>query len=428
MEKLISLAKRYDLVIGDRFELFYRGVIKTMNPYKYYIIVRCDKGYYYPRYYTYTPKEGEVGDYKFELYLYDDYHNLIDKSETTLHVTKALKPNRKLNILCFGDSLTYNGVWPYTAYDRFENEFGCKDSLNFMGKMKKECVGYEGFGGWKWREFCTNDCVNISSSVWVKANHNLDENDQHSTWENSGKKWVLESIEADKLKFKRGPGNYGCSASLGDVFTNFDGGLHTEDIKVLSYEYEETSPFYDDEVEGPNFKKYISKNNFKDIDYLYVLLSWNGQYIPYNTDFSIHDKYIRMILDRIHLDYPKCKVGLIGIQSPAINGGISANYGCNGAYSDVFGEVITAYNYDEYLENISFEDKYKDYVRYIDMKAQFDVENSTPAVEVKVNNRSNKVELIGTNGVHPTMEGYLQIGDAFFRALVSDINDFNNGE
>ena len=46
-----------------------------------------------------------------------------------------------------------------------------------------------------------------------------------------------------------------------------------------------------------------------------------------------------------------------------------------------------------------------------------------PSQMVKVNARSDKLEKIGTNGVHPTMEGYLQIGDAFYRALVSDMEE-----
>ena len=55
------------------------------------------------------------------------------------------------------------------------------------------------------------------------------------------------------------------------------------------------------------------------------------------------------------------------------------------------------------------------------MKAQFDVENNMPATMLKVNNRNEKLERIGTNGVHPTMEGYLQIGDVFYRSLCADM-------
>jgi hypothetical protein len=114
---------------------------------------------------------------------------------------------------------------------------------------------------------------------------------------------------------------------------------------------------------------------------------------------------------------------LIGIHSPSIDGGIAANYGASGPYSDVFGEVSTAYNYDEYLEALCERDEYKDFCRYIDMKAQFDVENNMPSTMLKVNARSTVLEKVGTNGVHPTMEGYLQIGDVFYRALVADMKN-----
>ena len=78
---------------------------------------------------------------------------------------------------------------------------------------------------------------------------------------------------------------------------------------------------------------------------------------------------------------------------------------------------------NEYLEQLCEREKYKSYCKYIDMKAQFDVEYNMPTMEVNVNRRNDKKELIGSNGVHPTMNGYLQIGDVFYRALVADMKN-----
>ena len=47
-----------------------------------------------------------------------------------------------------------------------------------------------------------------------------------------------------------------------------------------------------------------------------------------------------------------------------------------------------------------------------------DAENAYPETEKPVNTRSSKTEMIGTNGVHPTYEGYMQIADAAFRNMV----------
>lgn len=426
-EKLLYLAKNYDLVVGDKFELFYRGVIRSMNPYKYYIKVSSPKGKPYPRYYTYTPLEGEVGDYPLTITLYDDYLNEIESASTTLHVVKPKKPSRKINILCVGDSLTFNGVWPYEGYRRFTKNdgepcgLGFGDVLNLIGTCKKEEVGYEGYGGWQWRHFVNNEAVSTTSSVWVEVDsHTLNENDQHSIWQSDKLKWVLESIEDNRLKFKRGEGNYSCLPIIGEEFIDLE---KNRTIKVKKHYFEKGNPFYDEDSKGPNFKKYCLDNNFDGIDYVYILLTWNGQYTPYNRDFSHFEPFIVEILKRLRQDYPGVKVRLIGIQSPSIDGGIAANYGASGFYSDVFGEVTTAYNYDEYLEELCNKEEFKDYCRYIDMKAQFDVEYNMPSEMTKVNARSTVLEKLGTNGVHPTMSGYLQIGDVFYRALVRDMND-----
>lgn len=429
-DKLIFLAKQYDLVVNDTFELFYRGIIRSMNPYKYYIYITSPKGKPYPRYYTFTPKEDEVGSYPLTVSLYDDFGNLIETNSTTLNVKKAVPPKRKINILCIGDSLTVNGVWPYEGYRRFCKDGGdpigngfC-DSLNFIGTMKKEEIGYEGYGGWQWRHFVNNEAVAIQSSVWVNVNnHNLDENDQHSVWESDNLQWILETITPNKLKFKRGVGNYSCLPTINKTFKNVEGGVHKEDIKVIDYEFENGNPFYDPTIDGPNFIKYCDLHSFSYPNYVYILLTWNGQFTPYNKDFSHFEPYIVKLLDRLKDDFPNIKVRLIGIQSPSINGGIAANYNASGYYSDVFGEVSTAFNYSVYLEEFCNREKYKSYCKYIDMKAMFDVEYNMPSVETQVNKRNKITERIGTNGVHPTMEGYLQIGDVFYRALVSDMNE-----
>ena len=85
-DKLIFLAKEYDLVEEDEFQLFYRGVIRSMNPYKYYIYVNCEKGNPYPRYFSYTPKKGDKGEYILKISLFDDFMNEIESAETKLIV------------------------------------------------------------------------------------------------------------------------------------------------------------------------------------------------------------------------------------------------------------------------------------------------------------------------------------------------------
>lgn len=429
--KYIYLAKKYHLVVGDRFELFYRGIIKLHNPYQYYIRVRCPKGNPFPRYYTYTPKENEVGEYELSVELLDNDNNVIEIAYTKLIVENATRPSKKLNILCIGDSLTVNGVWPKEACRRICFEGGSPighnfgDVLNFIGtctvKEGEKTIGYEGYGGWTWRSYSTNEHISFSSSVWVKANHDKTEADQHTVWESNNKLWILETIEDGRLKFKRGPNNFSMVSNLGDKFTHVENAVHTSDVIFESYEFEKGNPFYSKQKEDIDFIEYLEENNFEKPDLIYILLTWNGLYIPFNYDFNHHFDYAKKILKHIREVLPNTLVTLLGIQICSVNGGIASNYGASGPYSDTFGSVSTAFHYNEQLEELANSDEFKDYVSYVDTKAMFDSEYNMPSSDVAVNARSKITEKIGNNGVHPTMDGYLQIGDVFYRKLIHDI-------
>lgn len=435
--KYIRLAKSYDLVVNDTFELFYRGILCLFNPYQYYILVRCDKGNPYPRYYTFTPKENEVGDYPLTITLLDDKNQVIETASTMLHVRKPVQPNKPLSVLCIGDSITFNGVWPKEGYRRFTksggepNGLGFDSTLHMLGTCKQDLdgeeVGYEGYGSWTWRSFCTTDVVSTKSPVWVKVPyHPFDENDQHSVWKSGNLEWVLESIEEKRLKFKRGNNNYSPNPKIEDCFEHISGGIHQESFCITEYEFEIGNPFWNKEAERIDFKHYCKKHGYEKIDLVYILLTWNGLYQPYNTNFNHHIDYAKVLLRQIHQDYPKAHITLLGVQICSVNGGIASNYGANGPYSDLFGTITTAFNYNAALEELASSDEFKPYCRYVDSKAQFDSEYNMPMVERKVNARNPLTEMIGTNGVHPTMSGYLQLGDVFYRVLVKDVIDKNN--
>jgi hypothetical protein len=432
--KYIFLANEYDLVVDDTFELFYRGVICLNNPYEYYILIRCEKGHPYSRYYTFTPKSQDVGDYPLTITLLDNNHQIIDEGTTILHVQQPHQPKERLNVLCIGDSLTFNGVWPSEGYRRFAKTGGYPlgngfhDSLYMIGSCKKEIdgsiVGYEGYGSWTWKSFCTNDLVSTKSPIWVRVqNHHLDENDQHSTWTSGNLEWVLESIEKKRLKFKRGNNNYSPSPLVEKEFIHLYGGIHHDSIFIDDFTFEIGNPFWHNETKEIDFKEYAKKQEVDKIDLVYILLTWNGLYRPYDQEFNRHLDYAKILIHKIHQAFPNAHITLLGIPICSVNGGIAANYGANGPYSDTFGTISTAFNYNKCLENFVNQEEYKTYCRYVDCKAQFDSEYNMPSIEKPVNSRSKITERIGTNGVHPNMEGYLQLGDAFYRALVKDIND-----
>ena len=53
----VQLADEYQLVVGDNFQLFYRSVVRAVNPYGYYIKLEGTVGHQYNRYYEFKPEE-----------------------------------------------------------------------------------------------------------------------------------------------------------------------------------------------------------------------------------------------------------------------------------------------------------------------------------------------------------------------------------
>ena len=181
-----------------------------------------------------------------------------------------------------------------------------------------------------------------------------------------------------------------------------------------------SSPFYDEELQDISFKSYCERNNIEDLDVVYILLTWNGMGEMYKTDYSLdsgHFKNAQKLLDKLHEEYPNAIVRCMGIQMPCQNGGMGNNYGANGGYSDDYGVLVSAMNYNKTLEDLCKLEKYSSFVKYVDIAGQFDTDYNMPSTNKPVNNRNETTEIIGTNGVHPSIGGYYQIADAVFRSL-----------
>ena len=185
------------------------------------------------------------------------------------------------------------------------------------------------------------------------------------------------------------------------------------------------SPFKKSSGTGISFKEYCTKNGYSNIDEVYILMSWNGvggsfrNFPLYKEPFAS----AQVLIDQIHSDFPQAKVTLLGIPQPSVNAGLGAYYTINQSYGDNYGQFVTALNYNKQLEDFSKMPAYANFVRYVDVKAQFDSEYNMPTESKPVNNQSSVTELVGNSmGMHPKTEGYLQIGDVFYGALCHEWN------
>ena len=341
----VNLADEYTLVVGDNFQLFYRSVVQAPDPYGYYIKLEGKKGHMYNRYYEFKPEASEVGVYTLKLSVCDANGIEYGSDETKLNVVPATVTNGTTkNILCFGDSLTANGVWVAQGISRYVK--AGYTNVKTLGSMTKTLngvtVNYEGNSGWQW-------------STYISGANNKD------------------------------------------------------------------TPFLKADRSGISFKEYAKKYGVEKIDEVYILLTWNGiggRFREFSFDDSLFSN-AKKIVDTFHKEFPEGKITLIGIPKPSMNAGLGAYYELNLGYADNYAQSVTVMNYNKFMEDWSKMEEYKDFLFYMDGMGQFDSEYNMPTESKPVNNQNSTTEQVGNAmGMHPNNQGYMQIGDVFFRALM----------
>ncbi len=232
--------------------------------------------------------------------------------------------------------------------------------------------------------------------------------------------WVTKSVSM----FKKAGGEVSTigtiSATKNSVTCKYEGRSGWSWSNYLNKYDTVDSPFKNGD--SISFTNYVSKNKFAAPTEFYIMMTFNGlpgvfQEFSFDQDFI---KNAKKLIDQIHYDYPNAKINLMGLPLTSQNGGLGAYYSISLGYSDNYGKGVTVFNYDNFLEDWCKMDEYKDFMRYIDIKGQFDSEYNMPSESKPVNNTSSKTELVGNAmGLHPSVDGYNQIGEAVFRAMMA---------
>lgn len=433
MPPRVILPDIFHAVVGDTLQLFYRGIVEHPYPYFYNIEVKCDIGKNTARYYEVTPTDAQTGDHTLTVNVRDHLDKLLATTQTVLRVhAVGDSPALRKNILCVGDSLTSSGNWCKEALRRLTETGGTPaglglSNIRFIGTKKNGECGYEGYGGWTWASYL-NAPTATRLGMWVYGFHDKDSTDQHSLWEDSsGNIWSMETIEESRIKFTRYQDHTAPMPIGTGTLHHYQNAAHTADINYNETVYAEGNPFWDSDEGQVNFRTYCERNGFDRVDYMVTLLSWNGmagsQYASSETLIANHVTNAKKLIRILHEQYPKAKVKMMGIQLPSVNGGCGQSYGANGQYSNWYGLVRAVMNMNLAYQAMANEEEFRDYVEFIDISAQFDSEYNMPRQAKPVNTRSSTTEQIGTNGVHPATEGYYQIGDAAYRALIPELTE-----
>ena len=409
---LLHLPEKYNLVVGDTFELFYKGIMLCKNPYNYNILATCSIGKCWGRKFEATPTA--AGTYTLTITVSDDAGNVLDQQTTQLVVAEKGRSSQT-NVLCVGDSLTSPGQWVGEFYRRLTNTNAVAPdgsaaptgdgltNINFVGTCAKYGACYEGYGGWTFASYLNTS--KSSENYWVSCTHSKTDNDQESIYKDANDVlWQLETIEAERIKFKPYEGS-GAMPSSGTL-TWVSGGIDTSDIAYTAITQEKGSPFvYNGKID---FGAYCEDLGIDTIHQCYILLGWNNT----TTEADTYKAQAKQFIDLLLAFNPDMKIVLIGLQIPSLDG-CANDYGANHpTLSNFRGLQEYVFNLDNLYKEIA--DEYEN-VESINLSGQFDTDYNIISKELPVNLRNTTTAITGTNGVHPSTQGYYQIADAAYR-------------
>lgn len=405
----LELSDSYNLVVGDTFELFWKGAVKCLNPNDFYIEVKCSKGYPWRRKFEFTPTLSDVGTHVMQVSLYNQERTLLDEKTVSLIVKpKATNPSNEKVVLYVGDSLTSKGY----VVDELQNRLVNKDSLSnitFIGDKDSERNGikYVGNGGWSWAQY--NDPMIDNSFMWITCTHDKTGNDQHSIYEDENKnQWKLETIENERIKIIRVSPS-GILPTSGTL-TWVSGGEHNSNIVYTSSEQASGNPFWNMNTSKIDFANFVARCGKSKLDYLYVLLGWNATGIS-ESDLK---SQVRTFVNNVRLSYPDCEITLLGIQIPAMEG-LAQNYGAgSGVLSSYYLSMSHVFNLNKWYSEVASE---FNNVSFVNVASQFDTEYNMQEGTLQVNARNITRIPRQSNGVHPAESGYYQIADVCYRDL-----------
>lgn len=180
---------------------------------------------------------------------------------------------------------------------------------------------------------------------------------------------------------------------------------------------------------------YATANSISSIDVVVFLLSWNAfpsVASPEAADWAAYKTHVDNLIAAFVAYNASVKIILLGLQPPAVDG-LGDDYGDAGAYSaygsyNVLRRSMQGHN--AMLRQVAdahraggdgskVQQPHTATVVYGEVAGRYDVENNLVTTSTAVNTRNTATELLGTNGVHPGTDGYEQIADAAFAAIVA---------
>lgn len=354
----LFLPKDIYAVPGLESNIYFKNIFYTINHANYVFDVDCRIGRNDAKRWTYVPNAADAGKtFPLTVKVYD-MNGQVAEASTTVHVGSAdAGKGKAFSILMIGDSLTTHAIFPARVHHLCKQPgnpaLTMVGALGYGGKPAQAGgVAHEGYGGWTWRAF------------------------------------LVRYIDREKLK---NPTPLRILHTRSKFIVKKNGKI-TVDI-----------PGY--------FKKY---NKGKAADVITFQLGVND--IFRSTEANL-EKNIKLVLgnaDRLIAEFrkaaPDAVIGVGFVTPCSSQDSFGRNYGCSRHRKDYFRNHFRLNQ--AMAEHFA---KYKDSKLFmIPVNTGLDTENNFPAYMLKVN-RHNKTRVYHqVNGVHPSADGYKQMGDVYY--------------
>jgi lysophospholipase L1-like esterase len=346
---------------GLEASVYFDNAFLLLNPANVAVDVTCAKGSQQNERWTWTPKPEETGDFPITLDLRDGTNTIVARASSVVKVhPRAYTGPAKtpLSLLIIGDSLTAASIYPGRILELAKEDqlplhlVGTRGPGVEEGKAPGE-VRHEGYGGWTAERFAT-----------------------HFTG-----------------KARGGP-----YKECGSPF------LYRAD------------PAKTDEMPKLDFARYLSDvGETKNPDFVTILLGCNDTFGASDErlekQIDTFTQHAKTLLAMIRSASPESRIGLILPMPPAGNqDAFGANYGS--------GQTRWQYrrNRHRLVERITatFSGREKDHIHLVAAHLNLDPVNGFPSATVPAHARTEVTTIRQINGVHPSAEGYRQIGDAVY--------------
>lgn len=420
MKRYLYLPKQYDAIVGEPFELFYRGLVNsvTIDTYDFELSYSDGKnrGKGFSRKYYFVPTEEDLGIHTLTVRLRDNEGEILDEASCLLNVVMPpVAAHREKVVLLVGASDAGNGIWPAEVGRRLFGTGGEPAGLSltgvsFIGSRERDGVRYEGYGGWTFRSYLTPNLRNDFMNLYGDFSDKDPTVDQHSSYrDENGTLWKLETITPTRIKVI-------CHSALGALpsrdggrLVHATGGENLGDIVYTSAEQADANPFWSAERGRNDFCAYARRFGKTRIDEIVVTLTWNSFWMKPDA----YREMMREFIASVHADFPDCHINLVGGLFPSRDG-FAQNYGISWPW---FPRLATLRAFDEAREALVAEDPER--LSFIPLASQIDIEHNCMEAEFPANNRNPKPLTLGSNGLHLTPAGSLQIADAIYRHLAA---------